>query len=120
MSPTLNTGVALVWVLNGLFAKVLGLAPRHIEIVSKFVGEHAAKPTTVLIGIGEVVLAVIILSQWRPLLIARAQITLVLTMNVLEFHFARELLLWGPLNFLFAAVFCVVCFLNGHLQTQTR
>lgn len=42
---------------------------------------------------------------------ALAQIAVVATMNVLEFLFVPELLLWGRLNFAFALLFIgLVCY----------
>jgi uncharacterized membrane protein YphA (DoxX/SURF4 family) len=98
--------IALVWLLNGLLAKVLGLVPRHVEIVGQILGATYAKELTVLIGVGEILLAVWILLGRFPRITAIGQIALIMTMNVLEAMLAPEFLLWGRLNFLFALLFC--------------
>jgi hypothetical protein len=95
----------MVWLLNGLVFKVLDLVPRHQQIVASILGYEYARQFTILIGIAEVVMAAWVLSRFRSGLCAIAQITLVATMNVLEFILVPELLLWGRLNALFALLF---------------
>ena len=41
--------IALVWLANGLLAKVFNLVPPHTEIVGNILGEEYARPLTVLI-----------------------------------------------------------------------
>lgn len=97
--------VGLVWLVNGLFCKVLGWVPRHEQIVGQILGEEYAGQITVLIGLGEVVLALWVWSGWYSRCNAVLQITLVATMNVLEFFLSPELLLWGRFNSLYATLF---------------
>ena len=97
--------ISLVWLTNGLFCKVLNLVPRHQEIVGQILGETYARPITGLIGIGEIILGLVILSRILPRATALMQIILVATMNVLEFILVPNLLLWGKFNTLFALFF---------------
>lgn len=107
MRTSLRVLIAAVWLVMGLGAKVLGLAPRHREIVSRILGEEHAGTLTVLIGIGEIFLAVWILSGRYPRLCVAVQIGLVATMNVIESTIARDLLLFGGWNLIVAIAFMV-------------
>ena len=65
-----------------------------------------------------------ILSNIKTRLNAITQITIVATMNTLEFILVPDLLLWGRLNTLFAFLFIVVVYfnefyLNKKLSQQT-
>lgn len=93
---------ALVWVANGLFCKVFGLVPRHREIVVRILGETHADLITRAIGFAEICMAAWILSGIAGRINAVTQIVIIATMNVLEFFMARDLLLWGRLNAVFA------------------
>lgn len=104
--------IATVWIANGLFCKVLNLVPRHEEIVARILGHEYSRPLTIIIGLSEIIMAVWILSGYRTTLNAIAQITVVATMNTLEFILVPDLLLWGKLNSLFASFFILVVYLN--------
>ncbi|MFQ3671049.1 MAG: DoxX-like family protein [Verrucomicrobiia bacterium] len=93
---------ATVWILNGLFAKVLLLVPRHAEIVARILGSDHALLLTRLIGLGEILLAAWILSGWSPRACAALQIALIMAMNVIEQFLAPDLLLFGRWNLLWA------------------
>lgn len=56
-----------------------------------------------LVGLGEVVLGVWVLSGWRPRLCAAAQTAALLAMNTLELIFAQELLL-SPIGMVLANI----------------
>ncbi len=106
---TLYTGtryaIAAVWAINGLLCKLLHLVPRHEQIVARILGPTFAGPLTRLIGVGELLIAIWVASgQWSGQAVA-AQVTLILTMNALEFALAPDLLLWGRVNLLFALLF---------------
>jgi len=101
----LITLISSVWFINGLFCKILNLVPRHKEIVSEILGYTYATELTILIGISEVVLAIWIISDFKKKLHATLQMTIVLTMNVIEFFLVPDLLLWGKLNLVFALTF---------------
>lgn len=111
----LNMLVAMVWLINGLFAKLLNFVPRHREIVAEILGSQHAGWMTNAIGVGEVLLALWILSWRFPRVVAVIQILLVAAMNALELALVPDLLLWGPFNVLFAFVFIVAVFCNGFL-----
>lgn len=108
--------LAAVWLVNGLFCKVLHLVPRHEQIVARILGAGPAPTLTRLIGLGEISVAVWILSGRYRRLSSLAQIGLVLTMNALEFALAPDLLLWGRWNAAFAVLFAgLVCYYEFHL-----
>ncbi len=48
--------IAIVWIANGLFCKVLNLVPRHEQIVARVLGTEFSRPLTILIGISEITL----------------------------------------------------------------
>lgn len=104
--------IALVWVLNGLFCKVLNLVPRHEQIVSRILGVEHARSLTVLIGISEIIMALWILSKVNPRLNAITQILIVALMNVLELIMVPDLLLWGHFNIIFADCFILLIYHN--------
>ncbi len=104
--------IATVWIVNGLFCKVLNLVPRHQAIVSRILGTDYSRVLTILIGLSEILMAVWILSKFKTRLNAIIQITIVATMNILEFTLVPDLLLWGKLNALFAFIFIVVVYAN--------
>jgi len=108
----LNYFIAAVWIINGLFCKVLNLVPRHQEIVARISGNDHARLLTIAIGISEIAMAVWILSGIRRRLNAIAQIIIIATMNVLEFILVPDLLLWGRFNALFAFLFILLIFYN--------
>jgi DoxX-like family len=119
--PILSYSIAFVWMANGLFCKVLNLVPRHQEIVASILGDKYARLLTVLIGFSEIVMALWVLSKFKPKLNAIAQITIVATMNILEFLLVPNLLLWGRFNSVFAFFFIVVVYFNEfHLSKQVK
>jgi hypothetical protein len=102
--------VAAVWLLHGLYNKLLGGSARHLAIVQAVPGLGGVTGERVLtaVGIGEVAIALWVLSGWRPRLCAATQTVALLSMNVLELTFARDLLLWPagllPVNVAFLAL----------------
>ena len=104
--------IASVWIANGLFCKVLNLVPRHEQIVAKILGDDHSKLLTILIGLSELIMAIWILSGYKTKLNAIAQISIIVTMNTIEFILAPDLLLWGKLNSLFAFLFVLVVYFN--------
>ena len=99
--------VASVWLVHGLYNKLLGGSPRHLAIVQSVPGLAGAAGERVLTAVGlfEVALALWILSGWRPRRCAATQTVVLLSMNVVELTFARHLLLSPagllPLNLVF-------------------
>ncbi|WP_439882165.1 DoxX-like family protein [Pontibacter sp. MBLB2868] len=120
----LTFSIAAVWLVNGLFCKVLNLVERHEQIVAQILGSDFSRPMTLLIGLSEIGMAVWVLSGINTRLNALAQITIVATMNVLEFVLVPDLLLWGRMNAAFALLFILVVYynefeLNRKLTRQT-
>ena len=97
--------ITLVWIVSGLFCKVLNFVPRHQEIVSRILGSGNNRILTIVIGIAEIVMAVWILSGIYTRLNAIIQIIVIAVMNILEFFLAPDLLLWGKANSIFALLF---------------
>ena len=115
----LNYLIATVWIINGLFCKVLNLVPRHQEIVAKILGIGNAGLITKAIGLSEIAMAVWILSGFRTRLNTIIQILVIATMNILEFILAPDLLLWGRYNALFAFLFILLIYYNEfHLRNK--
>ena len=111
--------IGTVWIVSGLFCKVLNLVPRHQEIVARILGNGNAGLLTKAIGLSETAMAVWVLSGILTRLNAITQITVIATMNVLEFILAPDLLLWGRLNALFAFLFILLIFYNEfHLKNK--
>ncbi len=102
--------IASVWLVNGLFCKMLHLVPRHEEIVSRILGESYAEPLTILIGVSELVMCVWVLSRWKHRLNAIMQMVVVAIMNILEFFLVPDLLLWGRMNAVFALMFILLLY----------
>src|SRR5690606_12839939 len=117
--------ITAVWLANGLFCKVLNLAPRHEQIVAKILSNEYSKQLTVLIGFSEIVMAIWILTKFKSKLNAIIQMTVVAVMNVIEFIVVPDLLLWGRLNIVFAFMFIGLVYynefvLNKKLNLQTK
>lgn len=111
--------IALVWIVNGLFCKVLNFVPRHEQIVARILGDEYSRLLTILIGISEIGMAIWFLSGKKSRLNTIAQIGIVATMNILEFILAPDLLLWGKLNSFFAFLFIlVVYYYHFHLNKK--
>ncbi len=109
--------IATVWLVNGLFCKVLNLAPRHAQIVGRIIGNDYAQVLTILIGFSEIVMAIWVISRFKSKLNAIVQIAIVGLMNILEFILVPDLLLWGKLNALFAFAFILVVYFNEFYLT---
>ena len=110
--------IALVWLANGLFCKLLLLVPRHEAIVARILGPAHAGLLTRLIGLAEIGMALWVLSGIKSRWCALAQIALILTMNALECWLASDLLLWGRANSVFAGLFCL--FIYWHTFRAAR
>jgi len=46
----LNLAIAAIWIVNGLFCKVLNLVPRHQQIVARILGSEYSRLFTIVIG----------------------------------------------------------------------
>lgn len=109
---------AAVWLINGLFCKVLDMVPRHQEIVARIVGADSATTLTVLIGMAETGMAAWILLGIQKRLNVFLQVLLVLVMNAIEFIAAPDLLLWGRWNAVFVIVFVLLIYANEFGQVK--
>lgn len=110
LKKALTICIALVWLGNGLFCKVLNLVPRHQEIVATILGADYARLFTVAIGISEICMCIWILSGIKSRWCAIFQIVIVAVMNTLEFIVVPDLLLWGKMNSVFALLFIIVVY----------
>ncbi|MET0636550.1 MAG: DoxX-like family protein [Chitinophagaceae bacterium] len=104
--------IAAVWLINGMFCKVLMMVPRHAEIVAAITGSEYAIPLTRGIGIGETIFALWIVSGYRPRTAVLAQVVLIGVMNIIEFFTVPQLLIWGQLNLVFAVIFILFILFN--------
>jgi hypothetical protein len=102
--------VAAIWLVHGVYNKLLGGSERHLQIVQAVPGLDGATGVAMLtlVGVVEVALAGWIISRRAPRTCAATQTVLLLSMNVAELTFARHLLLWPagliPLNLAFLAL----------------
>jgi len=112
--------IALVWLINGLFCKVLNFVPRHEQIISRILRSDYSKFLTISIGLFEILMVVWILSKYKRKINAFAQITIVLIMNTIELIRASDLLLWGYLNFIFALVFIGIIYYNEFITNELK
>jgi len=113
LHKTLNAFIALVWLINGLYCKVLNQVPRHQAIVAKVLNTEYSRVIIIVIGALEVGMAIWILARYKQKLNAILQIIIVLAMNIMEFTKTSELLLWNKLNIIFAILFIVIVYLNN-------
>jgi len=121
----LTYAIALVWLINGLFCKLLNFVPRHQQIVGRILGDEYAVALITLIGASEVLMCFWIISRIWPLVCAVSQIIIILTMNIIELLMAPDLLLYGRYNFYLALLLTTVIFVNefvirGQLFRQNK
>jgi hypothetical protein len=107
-----NILIAAVWLINGLYCKVLNFVPRHEKIVAHILSENFSRQLTILIGISEIIMAIWILTNFKSKLNAITQITIVALMNTLEFILVPEYLYWGKFNSFFALLFIGLIYFN--------
>ncbi|GFD73982.1 hypothetical protein KUL113_34020 [Tenacibaculum sp. KUL113] len=98
--------------INGLFCKIFNLVPRHQQIVGEIVSNDYSRELTFVIGMLEIVMVVWILSNYKSKLNAITQIVIVSKMNVIEVMITLDILLWGKLNIVFAALFVFIVYVN--------
>jgi len=104
--------IAAIWIVNGLFCKVLNLVPRHELIVAKILGSEHERLFTIIIGCSEIFMAIWILSNIKSRFNAIAQILIIATMNTLEFILVPDMLLWGKANAIAAFILILVIYFN--------
>ena len=102
--------VASIWLYHGLYNKLLHGEPRHLRIVQAIpmLAGANGELALVLVGAGEVCIAIWTLSGYRPYLCAGTQTAALLSMNVAELIWARPYLLAPamliPLNLIFLSL----------------
>lgn len=111
--------IALVWLINGLFCKLLNLVPRHQMIVARILGDSYSFIITKGIGIGEVLMCIWILSRYQNKINAIIQMSVIATMNIIEFYSARDLLLWKSGNIVFAFIFILLIYFNEFILVKS-
>src|SRR5690606_15056661 len=110
--------IATVWLINGLFCKVLNLVPRHEKIVARILDSDFSRPLTILIGLLEIAMAIWIFTKIKSRLNDIAQMTIIATMNIMEFILTADLLLWRMLNIVFAFIFVGPIYYNEFVLTH--
>ena len=104
--------VAAVWLVHGLYNKLLGgsrAAPGRSSSRCRGSRARPASASSTAVGVAEVAIALWVLSGWRAARCARPRRpSALLSMNVVELTFARHLLLWPagliPVNLAFLAL----------------
>ena len=104
--------ICTVWFINGFFSKVLNLVPRHQQIVAQILGEAYSRSLTKVIGVAEIFIVVWILTRIKSRFCAIFQMIIVGIMNILEFTFVPDLLLFGRMNIVFAFLFIGLIYIN--------
>ena len=104
--------IALVWLINGLYCKVLNFVPRHQQIVGELFGDDWARPLTLTIGLLEIGMTIWVLSGLFKRFNSILQIVIVALMNIIEFFTVPHLLLWGRWNAFFAFLFILLVYFN--------
>lgn len=77
--------LAMVWLYNGLYLKLILIDPEHVKVVQQ-VGQLGPLTPAVflsLIGLGETLLGIVLLSGWRYREACYLQIGLLVAMNVI-------------------------------------
>ncbi|AOW20543.1 DoxX-like family protein [Urechidicola croceus] len=108
----LNITIATVWLINGLYCKILNFVPRHQEIVAIILGQENSGVFTTIIGLLEIGMTIWILIGYKSQLNAITQISIIALMNILEFILVPDLLLWGKLNSVFTFLFITFIYFN--------
>jgi len=120
LQKTLTYLIAAVWLINGLFCKILNFVPRHQQIVARILGEDHSFLLTKTIGTLELLMAVWVVSRIQSRLCTVVQILLVASMNIIEFFLAPDLLLLGRFNILIAVFFIGLLILNEMLYSRRQ
>jgi hypothetical protein len=116
----LTYAIAAVWIINGLFCKVLNLVPRHEEIVGRILGNEHAFIFTKTIGTLEILMAVWILTGMYSRFCAVSQIIIIAAMNIMEFILVPDILLFGRINLIVAIAFIGIIYINEFILKKKR
>lgn len=112
--------IASVWLINGLFCKVLNMVPRHREIVTRILGATYSDFITTAIGVAEILMFIWIVSKIKTRLCAITQILIIILMNIIEFIIAPDLLLYGRMNLFIAVLFASLIFYNEFILRKKQ
>lgn len=104
--------ISLVWLINGLFCKVLGLVPRHEMIIARILGSEHSFAATKIIGTLEILMSFWVLSRQYSRLNAVVQIVIVIAMVTIEVILVPDLLLFGRFNIVFILIFIALIYYN--------
>ena len=79
----IRASIALVWLYEGLWCKLLGGVPRHAEVIAAvpFLGPAAARAALIILGLAECCIAAWVLSGRRMRQAAFVQTVLLVAMN---------------------------------------
>ncbi len=111
--------LSVIWLINGFYCKLLNQIPRHQLIVSRILGNEYANELTKLIGIAEIIIAIWILSGFKSRANAVLQMIIIATMNTIEFFLAKDLLLFGAWNAVWAVILILIIYFNEfHLNRK--
>ncbi|WP_343303121.1 DoxX-like family protein [Chitinophaga niabensis] len=119
MRTIVNIAIGLVWLVNGLYCKVLNQVPRHQAIVAEILGKEYASLFTRTIGMLEIGMFVWVISRIKSRWCAIVQIVTVAVMNIIEFLMVPHLLLFGRFNALIALLFIIVIYLHEFTQESS-
>ena len=103
----MRIALAAVWLVHGLYNKLLGGSPRHLAIVQSVpgLGGEPGRHVLVAVGAAEVLIAAWMVSGRASKSCAAVQTLMLLSMNAIELTYARHLLLWPagllPANLVF-------------------
>jgi uncharacterized membrane protein YphA (DoxX/SURF4 family) len=93
---TARAVIAAVWIFHGTYSKILDQILRHRLIVGRILGENVAAHATIVIGVGEILLGLWVLSGRARRSCALVQTLGLIAMNTLEIIYARDLLISAP------------------------
>jgi uncharacterized membrane protein YphA (DoxX/SURF4 family) len=90
----IDVAVALVWLYEGLWCKVLGGSRHEIEVVeaAPLFSPNVAALFLRALGVLETMLAVWVLTGWQPLWAAVVQTTLLVSLNTAGIMWSRHLI----------------------------
>lgn len=83
--------IGSVWIVFGLYCKVLDQVPRHRRIVERVLGAQWGW-LILVIGVGETMLGLWVFTGWERVVCAAVMTAAILGMNALEIWLAKELL----------------------------